>query len=759
MAESIPLISCIMPTCDRREFVPRAIAHFQRQDYPNKELVVVDDGIDPIADLLPADERIRLIRLPRRMSVGAKRNTACENSLGQFIAHWDDDDWHASHRLSYQIGCLRDSSAAICGLKDLLFLDVRTGKAWQYNYPAGLRPWLSGNSLVYRREFWSAHRFPDINVGEDSRFVWAVDPAQLIVLTDPTFHVGIIHGKNVSPKQLGGPWWKAHPVDEIRRLLGQDWGAVVTDAEDGESDAHFKEAHGTALVESGRSTAAEKRAVVPAIRNVFACLVHESPDCILDLIRNLKHLDPASAILVYNGSANPRLLDSLPLAQYGAIAHPSPLPMVWGKLHGFALDCMRFGRKEFDFQTLTIVDSDQLALRPGYSARLAQWLADRPNVGMLGNSPARQLPSTQVAPVMVAYAEIDLWRPLLKRFKDGEDKFAHWSFWPSTVYTATAADGLVQFFDADEQFQDILARSKIWATEEVILPTLTALLGHELGSNPCSYDFVKYRFPYTSQQIQQAFGRSDVFWAHPIPRRLDDPLRKQIRQHHALYDKPNPAPGHWMPELKSAPAVDVIALEPPLLLTRPILKIMRTIEGWLDEDEGDLLIAAAARALTENADALAIVEVGSYCGRATTILALVTRTIRAAAKVYAIDPHDGRVGTADKIFHVAPSLKRLKRNLASAGTDANVEVIQSSARDVPWNAPIAFLLIDGLHDYASVSSDFRYFEAFLVTGGYVAFHDYAAYFPGVMAFVGELTASQGYCCVQRVGSFALLKKM
>ena len=50
-----PLASCIMPTYNRRQFIPRAVAYFLAQDYPNLELVVVDDGSDPIDDLLPAD--------------------------------------------------------------------------------------------------------------------------------------------------------------------------------------------------------------------------------------------------------------------------------------------------------------------------------------------------------------------------------------------------------------------------------------------------------------------------------------------------------------------------------------------------------------------------------------------------------------------------------------------------------------------------------------------------------------------------------
>ncbi|AFE04862.1 hypothetical protein COCOR_02845 [Corallococcus coralloides DSM 2259] len=40
--------------------------------------------------------------------------------------------------------------------------------------------------------------------------------------------------------------------------------------------------------------------------------------------------------------------------------------MKWGWLHDFALDCFRFALEHEAFDAMTIVDSDQLGLRPGY---------------------------------------------------------------------------------------------------------------------------------------------------------------------------------------------------------------------------------------------------------------------------------------------------------------------------------------------------------------------------------------------------------
>ena len=215
-------VSCIMPTHNRRAFIPRAIACFQRQDYAERELLILDDGSDPIADLVPADPHIRYIRLDKPATVGEKRNLACEAAHGEIIAHWDDDDWHAPHRLRYQVDTLITSGRDLCGLNTLLFYEPASGCAWQYRYPPSAKYWLSGSTLCYRRSFWEAHPFAALNIGEDARFVWQAHAAQILVLPDPDIHIGMIHSQNTSPKQRGS-YWTALPVERIRALMAGDW--------------------------------------------------------------------------------------------------------------------------------------------------------------------------------------------------------------------------------------------------------------------------------------------------------------------------------------------------------------------------------------------------------------------------------------------------------------------------------------------------------------------------------------------------------
>ena len=126
-----PFISCIMPTYNRRAFVARAVEYFLRQDYEDKELIVVDDGEDAIGDALPQDERVRYVRLKERQTVGAKRNLACEQARGDIIAHWDDD-WHAPHRLRYQVEALQREKAEMCGINRLLFYDPERAEGWRF---------------------------------------------------------------------------------------------------------------------------------------------------------------------------------------------------------------------------------------------------------------------------------------------------------------------------------------------------------------------------------------------------------------------------------------------------------------------------------------------------------------------------------------------------------------------------------------------------------------------------------------------------
>lgn len=220
---SEPLVSCIMPTADRPGLVPQAITYFLRQTYANRELIILDDGAQSVQDLIPQNPRIRYVRMPERRTMGEKHNMACEMAKGEIIAHWDDDDWMADRRLSYQVReLLRHPPMTLIGLSRLMYYDPRAERAWEYVYPAGQRPWVCGNTFCYRKPFWEKFPFPSRNEGADTMWVWGLKNAAICAMPDHTFYISIIHSKNTSPKRTNQPRWHPFSTQEISNLMRDD---------------------------------------------------------------------------------------------------------------------------------------------------------------------------------------------------------------------------------------------------------------------------------------------------------------------------------------------------------------------------------------------------------------------------------------------------------------------------------------------------------------------------------------------------------
>jgi glycosyltransferase involved in cell wall biosynthesis len=196
-ADPVPLVSCIMPTSNRREFFDRAVHFFRRQDYPNKELVVVDDGQDLVQDLVAGKPDIRYMGLASRTSIGEKRNIAVAASRGEIVVHWDDDDWYDPARLSYQVAPLIADQADLTALKMTYLYDLRTDSIWYVDQSLHQVMFFLGvhtGSIAYRRRFWrEAGPFPEEDLAEDVAFLrrLVAQEARLLRLPNDTVFAGL----------------------------------------------------------------------------------------------------------------------------------------------------------------------------------------------------------------------------------------------------------------------------------------------------------------------------------------------------------------------------------------------------------------------------------------------------------------------------------------------------------------------------------------------------------------------------------------
>jgi predicted O-methyltransferase YrrM len=195
---------------------------------------------------------------------------------------------------------------------------------------------------------------------------------------------------------------------------------------------------------------------------------------------------------------------------------------------------------------------------------------------------------------------------------------------------------------------------------------------------------------------------------------------------------------------------------PDLFRPLSILAAMRGIPGWLEDDEAELLIAAAAY-VTRGGGARRLVEIGSYQGRSTIVLAATIRALSPESRVFAVDPHEGTVGSADaRLNHGSPTFDAFVANIAAAGVTAFVEPMRASSYEVDWDGAIDLLFVDGLHDRLNVERDYRHFAHFLTPHAIVLFHDYAPYYPGVVDVVDLLVANEGWRVAARARSMIML---
>jgi glycosyltransferase involved in cell wall biosynthesis len=191
-----------MPTHGRPEWVQQSIRYFQRQTYPARELIIVDNSRVSSEKDLPCDPRIRYVHRSQRMTIGAMRNLACDMARGEFIAHWDDDDWYGPTRLAAQVAPIAAGEADVTALAATPFFDVSHGQFWACTPALFARMFtyaVHGGTLVYaRRLFCAANRYPNVSIAEDAAFLRTAVTrgARLRPIDAGELFVYVRHGQN-----------------------------------------------------------------------------------------------------------------------------------------------------------------------------------------------------------------------------------------------------------------------------------------------------------------------------------------------------------------------------------------------------------------------------------------------------------------------------------------------------------------------------------------------------------------------------------
>ncbi len=111
-----PMVSVIIPTCNRKDMLKNALKSVFSQTYQDFEIIVVNDGGEDIEDVIESfdkDSRIVSFRHKENRGVAAARNTAFKAAKGKYIAYLDDDDVYYPNHLEILINTLEQGQYKI----------------------------------------------------------------------------------------------------------------------------------------------------------------------------------------------------------------------------------------------------------------------------------------------------------------------------------------------------------------------------------------------------------------------------------------------------------------------------------------------------------------------------------------------------------------------------------------------------------------------------------------------------------------------
>jgi glycosyltransferase involved in cell wall biosynthesis len=217
-----PLISCVLVTRDRPGFFRQALRCFAAQDYPRKELVVVDDGDAPVGGLCNGIPGLTYVRVKGPVPTGTKLNLGVEIARGEILQKIDDDDYYAPRFLSTAAARLLRARTPDALVAWCCFAVLIAGEPRVYFSGHG---WKSGGTLCFRRALWQRHPFRDLYRSSDSWFLRDNAPTILRVC-DASLYLVVRHGANTWTQIGGQPsvegYFRQHPYGcSLARLVGR----------------------------------------------------------------------------------------------------------------------------------------------------------------------------------------------------------------------------------------------------------------------------------------------------------------------------------------------------------------------------------------------------------------------------------------------------------------------------------------------------------------------------------------------------------
>lgn len=161
-----------------------------------------------------------------------------------------------------------------------------------------------------------------------------------------------------------------------------------------------------------------------------------------------------------------------------------------------------------------------------------------------------------------------------------------------------------------------------------------------------------------------------------------------------------------------------------------LFDLAERVTGFMPADEGRALYDAALSFLHGGT----AVEIGTYCGKSTVLLA--AAAARTGSVLFTVDHHHGSeehqpgwefhdVSMVDPASGRFDTLPQFRRTMDDIGLDDNLVAVvgKSAAVARGWGTPLELLFIDGGHSEDAANADFDGWAPWVAVGGGLVIHD------------------------------------
>jgi hypothetical protein len=204
--EDLPNVSIICITRDRRIFMPVLNYSYMIQSYPEEkmELIVVDDGDDPVEDCFFGVPNVVYVRLDEKKTIGEKRNIGVSKAMYDVITFMDDDDVYPNNSVLHRASMMLKQPSKECAFCTTIpCYDIAKYSSFMNAPPLKLEmsERVSEATLVFTKKFWEDSKFPEIQIAEGDAFIRGrehmcreLSPQEVIV--------SLVHPLNTSSRKI-----------------------------------------------------------------------------------------------------------------------------------------------------------------------------------------------------------------------------------------------------------------------------------------------------------------------------------------------------------------------------------------------------------------------------------------------------------------------------------------------------------------------------------------------------------------------------